>query len=146
MTRFRHNPEFENYPGSVYYMMILEVVNASTSLDITQANAKFTVLLLSEYPGENVSTFVDEALRLIHIMDCAYALPYQLGSQLLEKLDDTSSNYFNMQVQQMLFEARKMKESVGPVTDPKSLTTHASYQEFGPIALCSALQTCMPGY
>ena len=145
MTRFRHDTEFENYPGSVYLMMILEVVNASTSLDITQAIASFTVLALVDYPGENISTFVDEALRLIHIMDCAYALPYQLGSQLLEKLDSTSSNYFNMQVQQMLFEARKMEDSVGPVSDPKSLTAHTSYQEFGPIGLCSALQTLYAG-
>ena len=141
MTRYRHDPEFDNYPGSVYLMMIYEVVNASTSLDIAQANKAFEELKLIDYAGENISTFVDEALRLIHIMDCAYALPYQLGSQLLEKVDSTSSNYFNMQVQKMLFEARTMEESIGPVADPKSLTTHKSYSEYGPIALCSTLQT-----
>ena len=74
-------------------------------------------------------------------MDCAYALPYQLGSHLLEKIYSTSSNYFNMQLQKMSFEARTMEESVGPVADPKSLTIHKSYNEYGPVALCSTLQT-----
>ena len=145
LTRFRHDVEFDNYAGSVYLMMIYEVVNASTSLDIAQATSTFEMLSLDKYPPENVSTFLDESLRLIHIMDCAYALPYQLGSQLLEKLDSTSSNYFNMQVQQMLFEARTMEESVGPVADPKSLTLHKSYSEYGPVALCGSLQTLYSG-
>ena len=90
-TRFRHDPKFEEYPGSVYLMMIYEVVNASTSLDITNAEKDFKALSLAEYPGENISTFIDEVLRLIHILECAYALPYQLGSQLLEKVQATSS-------------------------------------------------------
>ena len=85
-TRFRHDSNFEDYPGSVLLMMIYEVVNASTSLDISQAFKHFEDLVLANYPGENISTFIDEVLRLIHILECAYALPYQLGSQLLEKV------------------------------------------------------------
>ena len=76
-TRYRHDPEFLNYPGPVYLMMIYEVVNVSTSLAITTATNSLKALTLADYPGENISTFTDEALCLIHIMDCGYALPYQ---------------------------------------------------------------------
>ena len=144
-TRYRHLPDFETFPGSVYLMMIYEVVNASTSLDIANAKTDFKDLLLSEYPGENISTFVDEALRLIHILECGYCLPYQLGSQLLEKVEETGSTYFNMQVQLMLHEARTMENTVGPISDPKSLELHSSYSTHGPVGLCGALQTLYTG-
>ena len=93
-------------------MMIYEVVNASTSLDITTATNSLKALTLADYPGENISTFTDEALRLIHIMDCGYDLPYETGSELLEKVHETHSTYFNMQVQLMFHEARTMENSI----------------------------------
>ena len=139
-TRYKHDPDFEDYPGSVYLMMILEVVNASTSMDIASATKAFGSLTLSSYPGENISSFATEALRLIHIMECGYALPYQLGSQLLEKVHQTQSVYFNMQVQNMLHDARTMENSLGPVGNPKDLEKHAMYSTRGPIGLCAALQ------
>ena len=141
MTRFRHDPEFENYPGSIYLMMVYEVVNASTSLDITKAGEQFKELTLSSYPGQNISKFTDEALRLIRIMECGYALPYQLGSELLEKVHQTESTYFNMQVQLLLHQTRTMENSIGPIADPKTLESHAEYSTCGPLALCSRLQT-----
>ena len=144
-TRFRHDPNFEDYPGSVLLMMIYEVVNASTSLDISHALKDFEALVLVNYPGENISTFIDEVLRLIHILECAYALPYQLGSQLLEKVQETSSTYFNIQVQLLLHEAKTMEDTVGPISDPKSLENHQNYGVYGPIALCAALQTLYTG-
>ena len=139
-TRYRHDTDFLSYPGSVYLMMIYDVVNASTSLDIATATTAFKALALNSYPGENISAFADEALRLIHIMDCGYALPYQLGSELLDKVHETQSTYFNMQVQLMLHEARTMENSIGPIADPKKITQHASYPTRGPIGLCAALQ------
>ena len=145
LTRFRHDKEFDDYPGSVHLMMVYEVVNASTNLDISQATTLFADLELSNFPGENVSTFVDEALRLIHILECGYALPYQLGSQLLEKLVGTASSYFNMQVQLLLHEARTMEDTIGPIGNPKSLESHAKYTTHGPVALCSNLQTLYSG-
>lgn len=138
--RYRHDPLFNDYPGSVYLLMILDVVNASTSMDIATATKAFATLQLATYPGENVSLFATEALRLIHIMECGYALPYQLGSQLLEKVHQTQSVYFNMQVQTMLHEARTMENSLGPVGDPKSLASYTLYATHGPVGLCAALQ------
>ena len=139
-TRYKHDPDFLDYPGSVYLMMIYEVVNASTTLDIATATTSFKALSLVNYPGENISAFADESLRLINIMNYGYALPYQTGSGLLEKVHETQSVYFNMRVQTLLHEARTMENSIGPIADPKSITRHADYATRGPIGLCGELQ------
>ena len=122
-------------------MMVYEVVNISTSLGITKVSDQFKELVLATYPGQNISKFTDEALRLIRIMECGYALPYQLGSDLIEKVHQTDSTYFNMQVQLLLHKTRTMENSVGPIADPKTLESHANYDNCGPIALCNTLQT-----
>jgi hypothetical protein len=49
-------------------MMALETCNASSSHDIDDANKLFFPLTLDDYPGENISNFATEALRLMKIM------------------------------------------------------------------------------
>ena len=46
-TRFSHEDDFDDLPGQVYFMMILEACNASASLDIDGATNKFRDLSLS---------------------------------------------------------------------------------------------------
>ena len=66
-------------------MITFEVVNAPTSLDISQANKVFFFMNLN--------------LPIILVKISTLYLPYQLGSQLLGKVGSTSSNCFNMKVQ-----------------------------------------------
>ena len=139
-TRFEHDPLFHEYAGQVYYMMILEVVNASTTHDIDAASKAFDALSLASFPGENINKFSTEALRLIHIMRGAYALPYQLGSKLLSKVDNTQSTYFNQQVHDLKKVARSMEIAHGCLRDPKLLESASDYKTHGPIPLCSSLQ------
>ena len=139
-TRFEHDPLFHEYAGQVYYMMVLEVVNASTTHDIDAASKAFDTLSLDTFPGENINKFSTEALRLIHIMRGAYALPYQLGSKLLSKVDNTQSTYFNQQVHDLKKVARSMEIAHGCLRDPKLLESASDYKTHGPIPLCSSLQ------
>ena len=45
-TRISHEDDFDDLPGQVYFMMILEACNASASLDIDGATHKFRDLSL----------------------------------------------------------------------------------------------------
>ena len=52
--------------------MALETCNASSFYDVEGARKKLEILVLSSYPGENVTEFAsDEAPRLIKIMQSA---------------------------------------------------------------------------
>ena len=76
---------FKKYLGNIYLMMVLEACHASFSFKMDIAVKSLEDLQLSDFPGENVSKFSNEAQRLIKIMKGGYALPYQLGFQLLQK-------------------------------------------------------------
>ena len=49
-TCIEHDPLFHEYTGSVYFIMVLEVVNASTSHDIDVATKAFDTLSLDSFP------------------------------------------------------------------------------------------------
>jgi hypothetical protein len=66
--------------------MALEICNASASLDIDEATAALATLTLDNYPGENVSNMLNEALWLIKVMRTAFMIPNNTGSWLLQKL------------------------------------------------------------
>ena len=91
VIRYGHYDNFEDVPGQVYLMMVLDLCNASADQDIEAATITFGKLSLAEYPGENVEHFATEALRLIKIMQGGYALPYMLGTDLLVKVKGTAS-------------------------------------------------------
>ena len=90
LIRYGHFSNFEMLPGSVLFMMVLQICNASADQDISAAKKAFKALTLASYPGENVDELATEALRLIKIMQGGYALEYSLGTQLLTKVTETS--------------------------------------------------------
>jgi hypothetical protein len=139
-TRFNHFKDFAYLPGQVYFMMILEVCNASFTFDIDGARTSLTSIKLVDYPGENISDFADESLRLIKILQGGYSLPYQLGSQLLRKVCETQSMYFNRNMYSHYDKALSMERSHGPHKDPKLLETHPLYSEYGPVGVCNIMQ------
>ena len=119
--------------------MALETCIASVSHDIDGAGTDFANLTLDTYPGENVSDFTTEALRLIKIMAGGYALPVHTGSCLLMKVTKTSSEEFNRKIFTLLDSVKTMEYKY-KVADQKSLASDPDYPKYGPIALVSALQ------
>ena len=73
--RYGHRKDSKDLPGSCLLLMALETCNASVSHDIDGAGVLFSDLKLETYPGENISDFTTEALRLIKIMAGGNALP-----------------------------------------------------------------------
>ena len=45
-TRFSHRSNFDDLPGSVYFMMVLEACNTSADIDVKSANSRFYDLSL----------------------------------------------------------------------------------------------------
>ena len=109
-TRFSHINDFDNLPGQIYFMMILETCNISISMDVTDAEQSFNNLQLSDYPGENVSALATDALKYIKIMNGAYSLPLRTGSKLFKKVSKTSSEYFNRTIFTHLDLAHRMED------------------------------------
>ena len=95
ITRFGNDEEFETYPGQVLFVMALDTCNASVQRDIAGAQTRYEKLTLESYPGEDVTELATEALRLIHILSGSYALPLNLGTTLIKKVTNTSSEFFN---------------------------------------------------
>ena len=48
--RFSHTPDFDELPGQIYFMMILETCHASASLDVKGAHESYDKLRLVDYP------------------------------------------------------------------------------------------------
>ena len=76
-TRFSHYENFEEPPGQIYCMMILNACNAFAATNIEGAEKSFKALTLSNFPGENVSDLATVAHKYIQIMSGAYTLPSQ---------------------------------------------------------------------
>ena len=138
-VRFGHLPEFEDFPGQIYFKMVLEVSNASVAQDIDKAVQDFKDIDLANYPGQNISDFATDALRHIKVMQGGYALPYQTGSNLIRKVCSTESAYFNRTMYNHLDKVRKMEDEHGPLKDPKLLEGHADYSSYGPVHICAIL-------
>jgi hypothetical protein len=137
--RFGHRNDFKTLPGSCLLLMALETCNASVSHDIDGAATSFTELTLDSYPGENVSDFATESLRLVKIMAGGYALPVNTGSRILVKVSKTSSEEFNRKIFALLDQVKTMEYRY-KVLDPLQLTKDPEYVTLGPIALISTLQ------
>lgn len=137
--RYGHQDDFQDVPGSVLIATALETCNASVSHDIDGAAKAFEDLSLDNYPGENITNFTTEALRLLRIMQGGYALPVHTGSRLLMKVTKTSSEEFNRKVFALL-DPVKETEYKYKVLDPKAIKSDTDYKTYGPIALISTLQ------
>ena len=95
IVQLSHLDNFKKIPGSVYLMMVLDVCHESFSFKLEDAAKSLKTLSLADYPGENVSKFSNEVQRLVKVLKGGYALPYQTGSQIVRKVCNTQSLYFN---------------------------------------------------
>ena len=139
LTRFGNDPDFETYPGQVLFMMALDTCNASVQRDIAGAQKKYDELTLDSYPGENVTDLATEALRLTHILAGAYALPLNLGTKLIKKVTNMSSEFFNRKMFTLLDQAHTL-ETKYRLLDPATMGSDSDYTSFGPYAVCTVLQ------
>ena len=137
--RFSHIDDFEDLPGQIYFMMILDVCHASEAMDIDGAIDEFRSLSLSDFPGENVSALATKALKLIKIMNRAYAMDVKTGSSLIKKVTNTSSDYFNRNMYNHLDNAKRLEDKYR-LKDPRLLKEDDEYGEYGPIGICGILQ------
>ena len=138
-TRFSHVLDFEDLPGNIYFMMILETCNISASMDVKGAEDDLNALALSSFPGENISAFATAALKFIKIMNSAYSLPLRTGSNILRKTTKTSSEYFNRTIFTHLDNAYRMEDKYA-LKDPALLKLDPLYSKYGPIGICGILQ------
>ena len=136
--RYEHYDDFEDLPLQVYFMMVLDICNASTDHDIEAATKSFGKLTLADYPTENIENFATKSPRLIKIMQGGYALPYNLGSDLLNRVSTTACPYFNGKVISFLDSVTVMEDKVG--ASRELMMQDPNYTTYGPIALCSLLQ------
>ena len=137
--RFSHRDDFETLPGSCLFMMALETCNASVFHDIEGAKKKMDALDLNTYPAENVTDFTSAAQRLIKIMQGAYALPVNSGSNLITKVMNTSSEFFNRKMYALLDSVLTL-EMEYELTDPRLFVNDKDYTKFGPLAIVAIMQ------
>lgn len=138
-TKFGNDEKFDTYPGQVLFVMALDACNASVQRDVAGAQASFEALSLDSYPGEDITELATEALRLIHILSGSYALPLDLGSKLIKKTTQTSSEFFNRKMYALLDSARTL-ETRYRLRDPATMGMDPDYTSYGPYAICSVLQ------
>jgi hypothetical protein len=138
-VRFSHTDDYDELPGQVYYMMVLECCHASASMDVDTAISSFKALSLASYPGENVGALATDALKQIKVMSTAWSVDISLGCDLLKKVVNTQSEFFNRTIHSKYDDAKKMERKY-KLKDPSLLKTDALYATLGPIALCAYLQ------
>ena len=134
-NRFDHREDFDYLPGQVYFMMVLDVTHASVHVDLEDARTNLRDIELLSYPGENVADFADACLRYWKVLIMGFYVEYTWGSQLAQKLTNTSSALFNTRMTDMYVHAREMEENHGPQRDPRLLMQHADYAKYGPVAI-----------
>ncbi len=137
--RFGHRSDFKNLPGSCLFMMALATCNASVFHDVAGAKKKLEAMELLSYPGENVTDFTSDAQRLIKIMQGAYSLPVDTGSNLIMKLTATSSEFFNRKMWALL-DTVSTKEMEYDLADPRMFTEEAEYSTLGPLGIIATMQ------
>lgn len=145
-TRYSTLSGYKRFPGQVYFMMVLEVTNASVSLDISGARSSIESRTLSDYPGEDISAFLTDYRRDLKIMKTGYALPYDCGSTLLRKVRVTQHEIFNLTVTSLLEKASTMEDSHGETKDPLLLESHADYPTYGPFGLIDSVENLYGKY
>ena len=140
-TKFGNDQQFETYPGQILFMMALDICNASVQLDVAGSQEKFDTLSLDTYPAEDITELATEVLCLIHILSGSYSLPINLGSKLIKKVTQTSSEFFNRKIFALLDSARTL-ESRYKLRDPATMGNDPEYTSYGPYVICAALQEC----
>ena len=138
-TRFSHHDSFEELPGQVYFMMVLDACNTSAAIDIDSAQVKFDELLLSNFPGQDVSALSTLALKYIKIMMGAYNLPTKLATKLLLKVQKTETEIFNRNILEHYRVADELEREFA-LKDPKLMILDSRYPKYGPVGCCSFLQ------
>ena len=138
-TRFSHVPGFDELPGQIIFMMTLEVCNVSANMDIAGAKTSFKALSLATYPGENVSAFATEALKLINIMMGEYAMDLKNGSSILRKVENMQSTHFNFRIHNHLNNVLGMERKY-EMKDPALMKGDPLYIKYGPLGYCGILQ------
>jgi hypothetical protein len=133
-VRYDHHTEFLDFPGGFLFMMALYIFNASVSFDIEGAQEKFEELTLDNYPGEDVSAFIDDAHKHVKVMQSGYALPIRVGYKLLMKVANMECEYFNRKIFAIL-DCEKEMEDTYRLSDPAPLTSYPQYNTHGSIAL-----------
>ena len=108
-TKFGNDPKFEAYPGQILFLMALDTCNAPVQRDIAGAQTNFDSLALEMYPGKDITELATEALCLIHILSGSYALPLNLGSKLIKKVSNISSEFFNRKIHALLDSTRTLE-------------------------------------
>ena len=59
-VQFIHEKLFKKLQGSVYLMLVRDICDASLSCKLDDAVASFQALIISSFPGENISKFANE--------------------------------------------------------------------------------------
>ena len=138
-TRFSHHDSFEELPGQVYFMMVLDACNTSAAIDIDSAEIKFNDLSLSDFPGQDVSSLSTLALKYIKIMMGAYNLPTKLATKLLLKVQKTETEIFNRNILEHYRVADELEREFA-LKDPRLMLLDSRYPKYGPVGCCSFLQ------
>ena len=89
--RISHTPDFDELPGQIYFMTILETCHASASLDVKGTHESYDKLRLVDYPEENVSALASADLKYLKIMNTDYAANVKTGSKLLTNIVCTNN-------------------------------------------------------
>jgi hypothetical protein len=138
-VRYDHLDDFFDIPGSVIFVMSLDICNASQSFDIEGALENLERLTLDDYPGEDVTEYGAIAQKYIKSMQGGCALPVKTGSKILYKFTKTSCEKFNRKIFTKLDETKAM-EQLYKLQDPKAVVTDHRYNTLGPFGLISWIQ------
>ena len=79
-TRFSHYEDFDNFPGQVYFVIILDACNTYSIFNIEDEEKYFTNLSFNDFPVKNITYIATTFLRNIKVMRGEYALPQKLGT------------------------------------------------------------------
>jgi len=135
VVQYNHIPSFKKLPGNVYLMMVLDACHELFEFKMDDAAKSLSELTLASFEGENVSKFANEAQRLIKIMKGGHSLPYQIDSQVIQKVCATQSHYFNRSMFNLLDQTLAMEKVHGPHRDPKMLECDPGYVKYGPLGV-----------
>ena len=138
-TRFSHHNNFEELPGQVYFMMVLDTCNTSAAIDIEIAVIKFNELSLSNCPRQDVSSLSTLALKYIKIIMGAYNLPTKLSTKLLIKVQKTDTEIFNRNILEHYRVADELERGFA-LKDSRLMLLDSRYPKYGPVGCCSFLQ------
>ena len=127
---------YDNYEFDDFDLSRLVVESLISSALMEQISTKYSN---DEDYGEDVTELATEALCLIQILLGLYALPLTLGSTLVKKVTNTSSEFFNRKMFVLLDEARTLETNY-KLLDPTTMSMDPQYTTYGPYAVCVALQ------